>query len=187
MCTQKATKIWRCCELFFPIPSDTKLLLTKNYSEIIILGKLRISRVIPWKCRSFLDILRAQNPSKITKNNSQGIIFVIIPCQRVEGPGCPGRKSPKNGEKLQNSLLFSPTPENGEDCPKKGVNLCDFFSHFRVFFSGISAPAGFPGRPREKQLVTEGVEILAASNTDRRARNTWQRWPHSGYAPRFGT
>ena len=42
-----------------PLPSDTKLLLTKNYSEIIILGKLRISRVIPWKCRSFLDILRA--------------------------------------------------------------------------------------------------------------------------------
>ena len=29
------------------VPSDTKLLLTKNYSEIIIFGKLRISRVIP--------------------------------------------------------------------------------------------------------------------------------------------
>ena len=29
------------------IPSDTKLLLTKNYSEIIIFGKLRISYVIP--------------------------------------------------------------------------------------------------------------------------------------------
>ena len=64
-------------------PSDTKLLLTKNDSEIIIFGKLRISRVIPWKCLSFLDISRAQNPSKITKNNSQGIIFVIISCQRV--------------------------------------------------------------------------------------------------------
>ena len=38
--------------------------------------KLRISRVIPWKCLSFPDISRAQNPSKIiTKNNSQGIIF----------------------------------------------------------------------------------------------------------------
>ena len=45
--------------------------------------KLRISRVIPWKYLSFLDISRAQKPSEITKNNSQGIIFVIISCQRV--------------------------------------------------------------------------------------------------------
>ena len=65
------------------IPSDTKLLLTKNYFEIIIFGKLRISRVISWKCLSFLDISRAPNPSKIMKNNSQGTIFVIISCQRV--------------------------------------------------------------------------------------------------------
>ena len=65
------------------VPSDTKLLLTKNYSKIIIFGKLRISRAIPGKCLSFLDISRAQNDSKITKNNSQGIIFVIISCQRV--------------------------------------------------------------------------------------------------------
>ena len=35
------------------------------------------------KCLPFLDISRAQSPSKITKNNSQGIIFVIISCQRV--------------------------------------------------------------------------------------------------------
>ena len=65
------------------IPSDTKLLLTKNYSEIIIFEKLRISRVISRKSLLFLEISRAQNPSKITKNNSQGIIFVIISCQRV--------------------------------------------------------------------------------------------------------
>ena len=67
------------------LPSDTKLLLTKKYSEIIIFGKLRISRVIPWKCLPFLDISRGQNASKITKNNSQGIIFVIILCQRAQG------------------------------------------------------------------------------------------------------
>ena len=66
------------------IPSDTKLLLTKNYSEIIIYKQLRISRVILWKCLSFPEILRAQNPSKITKNKSQGIIFAIISCQRVD-------------------------------------------------------------------------------------------------------
>ena len=53
----------------------------------MFLEKLRISRVIPWKCLSFLDISRAQNPSKITKNNSQGIIFVIISCQRVRFRG----------------------------------------------------------------------------------------------------
>ena len=65
------------------LPSDTKLLLTKNYSEIIIFEKLRISRVISGKSLSFTEILRAQFPSKITKNNSRGIIFVIISCQRV--------------------------------------------------------------------------------------------------------
>ena len=32
---------------FFAIPSDTKLLLTKNYSEINVFEKLRISYVIP--------------------------------------------------------------------------------------------------------------------------------------------
>ena len=65
------------------LPSDTKLLLTKNYFEIIIFEKLRISRVISGKSLSFLEILRVQIPSKITKNNSQGIIFAIISCQRV--------------------------------------------------------------------------------------------------------
>ena len=65
------------------LPSDTKLLLTKNYSKIIIFEKLRISRVIPRKSPSFPKILTVQNRLKITKNNSQGIIFVIISCQRV--------------------------------------------------------------------------------------------------------
>ena len=69
-----------------PLPSDTKLLLTKNYSKIIIFEKLRISRVISRKSLSFLEILRVQIPSKITKKNSQGIIFAIISCQRVNPP-----------------------------------------------------------------------------------------------------
>ena len=68
------------------LPSDTKLLLTKNYFQIIIFQKLRISRVIPRKDRYFPEILRVQTPSKITKNNSQGIIFVILSCQRVVPP-----------------------------------------------------------------------------------------------------
>ena len=38
---------------------------------------------LAWKCLSFLDISRAQDLSKITENNSQGIVFVIISCQRV--------------------------------------------------------------------------------------------------------
>ena len=35
------------------LTSDTKLLLTKNYSEIIIFEKLRISRVIPFRMSFF--------------------------------------------------------------------------------------------------------------------------------------
>ena len=68
-----------------PVPSDTKLLLTKNYSEIIIFEKLRISYVIPWKSASFPEILKVRTPSKITKNNSQGIIFVISPSRLKRG------------------------------------------------------------------------------------------------------
>ena len=49
-----------CGEVFLAkinvIPSDTKLLLTKNYSEIIIFEKLRISRVISGKSLSFPEI-----------------------------------------------------------------------------------------------------------------------------------
>ena len=68
---------------FLELPSDRKLLLAKDYSEINIFGKLRISRVIPGECLYFLDILRANNFSKIPKNNSQGVIFLIISCQRA--------------------------------------------------------------------------------------------------------
>ena len=44
-------------------------------------------RVIPWKSPSFPKIWGVQNRLKITKNNSQGITFVPISCQRVGG-GC---------------------------------------------------------------------------------------------------
>ena len=67
------------------LPSDTKLLLTKNYSERIIFEKLRISRAISGKRLSFPEISRVQIALKITKNSSRGIIFVIILCQRVDG------------------------------------------------------------------------------------------------------
>ena len=51
------------------IPSDRKLLLTKNYSETIVFGKLRISYAIPWKTPS-------RNPLKIiTKNEFSGNYF----------------------------------------------------------------------------------------------------------------
>ena len=58
-------------------PSDTKLLLTKNYFEIIIFEKLRISRVISGK-KSFFpgDLEGADSLKNSEKKNSQGIIFV---------------------------------------------------------------------------------------------------------------
>ena len=65
------------CTLWHKIITYEKL-FWNNYFE-----KLRIPRVISGKSLSFLEILRVQIPSKITKNNSQGIIFVIISCQRV--------------------------------------------------------------------------------------------------------
>ena len=64
----------------------TKLVLTKNYFKINIFEKLRISRVIPWTSRSFPKNFGVQNRLTITKNNSQGIIFAILSCQRVITP-----------------------------------------------------------------------------------------------------
>ena len=81
LCVQKTRR--SAFAFLSPLPSDTKLLLTKNYSEIIIFEKLRISRVISGKSLSFPEISRVHFPSRITKNNSRGIIFVIISCQRV--------------------------------------------------------------------------------------------------------
>ena len=56
----------------------------KLFWNILFSEKSRISRAIPWKCLSFRGMSKAQNPSKIAKNNSQGIIFVTILCQRVQ-------------------------------------------------------------------------------------------------------
>ena len=64
------------------VPSDTKLLLTNNFSKIIIFEKITNLTRNSLKCLSLLDIFRIQNTSKITRNNSQGIIFVIISCQK---------------------------------------------------------------------------------------------------------
>ena len=70
-------------QIWVNAPSATKLLLTKKMSEIFIFEKLQITHAISWKTRSFSEISRTQNSSKITKNNSQGIIFGIISRQRV--------------------------------------------------------------------------------------------------------
>ena len=70
------------------MPSDTKLLLTKNDSEIIIFVKITNFTRKSWKSLYFLEILRVPSDSKITKNNSQGINFVITSCQRVVVSQC---------------------------------------------------------------------------------------------------
>ena len=49
------------------LPSDTKLLLTKNHSEIVIFEKLRISRVISGKRLSYPEIFGGQIPSNYYK------------------------------------------------------------------------------------------------------------------------
>ena len=61
------------------LPSTTKALLTKNYSEII---RESLSFPAEFEGAKFLR--------KPPKNNSQGIIFVIISCRRV----CAGKGHP---------------------------------------------------------------------------------------------
>ena len=65
------------------LPSDIILLLAKSeWSFSNVTNFARNSA----KSRSFAEILRvqnSQNPSKLTKNNSQGTIFEPVSCQRV--------------------------------------------------------------------------------------------------------
>ena len=85
------------------------------------------SRVISGKSLSFPEILRGQIPSKITKNNSQGIIFVIISCQRVI-KGWMGRE-------LQMQKMRSPTQKMPEMCPTGFPDPHpENFSKFGCFF-----------------------------------------------------
>ena len=78
----KLSKLMLVLQDSMTIPSDTKLLLMKNYSEIIIFKNY------DFICNSlkksfFPGNFEGANPLKNTKNNSQGIIFVIVSCQRV--------------------------------------------------------------------------------------------------------
>ena len=66
------------------LPSDPKLLLTKNYSKIIIFEKLRNFTRNFQKKSFFPGDFESANSLKIKKNNSQGIIFAIVSCQRVK-------------------------------------------------------------------------------------------------------
>ena len=69
------------------IPSDTELLLTKNYSEVIIFGKITNLTRNSLKMSLFPGHFESTKSLEIiTRNNSQGIIFVIISCQRVMHP-----------------------------------------------------------------------------------------------------
>ena len=60
------------------LPSDTNLLLTKNYFEIIIFGKITNLTRNSLKMSFFPGHFGSSKSLKITKNNSQGINFVII-------------------------------------------------------------------------------------------------------------
>ena len=66
-----------------PLPSDTKLLLMKKKLNKYFWKITNFTRNFSGKSLSFPEIVRVQIPAKITKNNSRGIIFVIISCQRV--------------------------------------------------------------------------------------------------------
>ena len=82
------------------LPFDTKLLLTKNYSEIIIFGK--ITNLTRNSLKKSLFPGDFENKKSLTnyEKNSQGIIFVIISCQRVKGGFVKGwfwRMCPRSG------------------------------------------------------------------------------------------
>ena len=98
--------------------------------------------MISGKSLSFPEISRAQIPPKITKNNSQGIIFVIISCQRVlflvEARGLGGaglgrgsgrdsshRKKIRDGETTK--IKFAFLRGGGERGQRRKSSKCCFF------------------------------------------------------------
>ena len=60
------------------IPSDTKLLLTKDYSEIFIFEKLRISRVISGKKSFFPGDFEGANSLQELRKIILGELFSVI-------------------------------------------------------------------------------------------------------------
>ena len=68
------------------VPSDTSFLPSKSYIYVCYKAKIYEFRAQCLENISFLEILKMQNPSKTTKNHSQGITSAIISCQRVADP-----------------------------------------------------------------------------------------------------
>ena len=126
---------------------------------------------------------------------------VVFP---LRGPGKPpGRKSPKNGEKLQNSPPRSDPRKWGKLPQKKGritpnLQFLQFFCNFSHFrgsdrggescnfspFFGDFHPSGFPGPLRENQLATY---LVPAWSWKARlsARHVWKMQTQEGTSLRF--
>ena len=68
---------------FLFLPSGTNLLLTKNFSEIILFVKITNFTRNSLKKSFFPGNLESATSLKNYKKNSRGVIFVIISCQRV--------------------------------------------------------------------------------------------------------
>ena len=67
-----------------PVPLSIRLLLTKIILKLLILKSCKMSRVIPWKSLSFLEIFRDAETLRL--------IFATIWCQRVD---CQDKTHPK--------------------------------------------------------------------------------------------
>ena len=104
------------------------------------------------KSLSFPEILRGQIPSKIPKNNSQGIIFVMISYQRVVGTMC--------------FTLVTPKFVRNQQCSPKGLdgNPCGRFVRTNrglAFKTGVVGMLNFEWRDPLKAFVnTMSVLIL---------------------------
>ena len=71
------------------IPSDATWILMRHYSGKMLLAEItHISRIIPWKSLSFLESLRAQHLSRITRTISQeATVWVLVWVSSFYGDG----------------------------------------------------------------------------------------------------
>ena len=82
--------------------SDTRVLLTKNYSEIILFVKItNFTRNSLKKSLFPQEDFESAQRLKTTKNDYQGIIFVVISCQKVKVSGKNCRKSLQSTQQIK--------------------------------------------------------------------------------------
>ena len=80
--------------MMFRTPRSKNITYLQTFQNMCFWQKLRLSRVILRKCPPLPRLLRSQESLKITKNTSQGILFIVVFDRGVLILSCQGVRFP---------------------------------------------------------------------------------------------